>query len=94
MEKTLRLVISSKLVNRQKFLDALDERLTPLMKQVTAPAHLVVCGLWDLGINSAVQLGSHVQHTSARHKKKKNISRLNPKMQRVEEFGVRSNQTD
>ncbi|KXZ46448.1 hypothetical protein GPECTOR_43g884 [Gonium pectorale] len=33
VEKTLRLVISSRLVDRKKFLDALDERLAPRLKQ-------------------------------------------------------------
>lgn len=34
VEKTLRLVISSRLVDRKKFLDALDERLAPRLKEV------------------------------------------------------------
>lgn len=33
-EKSLRLVISSKLVDRKKFVDALEERLKPKLAQV------------------------------------------------------------
>ncbi|GLC42433.1 hypothetical protein PLESTM_001332700 [Pleodorina starrii] len=36
VEKTLRLVISSRLVDRKKFLEALEERLAPRLKQASA----------------------------------------------------------
>ncbi|GLC56377.1 hypothetical protein PLESTB_001098100 [Pleodorina starrii] len=37
VEKTLRLVISSRLVDRKKFLEALEERLAPRLKQAGEP---------------------------------------------------------
>ncbi|KAG2486136.1 hypothetical protein HYH03_015229 [Edaphochlamys debaryana] len=42
LEKSLRLVISSRLVDRKKFLDALEERLAPKLKQAGEPATLDV----------------------------------------------------
>ncbi|EFJ45108.1 hypothetical protein VOLCADRAFT_106123 [Volvox carteri f. nagariensis] len=40
VEKTLRLVISSRLVDRKKFLEALEERLAPRLKQAGEPGTL------------------------------------------------------
>ncbi|GIL81042.1 hypothetical protein Vretifemale_10171 [Volvox reticuliferus] len=41
VEKTLRLVISSRLVDQKKFLEALEERLAPRLKQAGQPETLV-----------------------------------------------------
>ncbi|KAG2422594.1 hypothetical protein HXX76_015921 [Chlamydomonas incerta] len=40
VEKSLRLVISSRLVDRKKFLDALEDRLAPRLKQAGEPSTL------------------------------------------------------